>query len=464
MKHFERKIFFLDLLAINLAWIVYYYFRVESAVIEYAIKPDLLLPMVVMYCFWLAIFFFWGMYRPWHVHSRVDEFMAVLKSVTVGCLIIFFVFFFNDDYAGQFSTSRMLIFVYWGYVVGFVGGGRVIYRSIRRKFLASGIGLRNALIVGWNAKAKELYDLVEQYPDQGGYRVVGFVKLDKKISKANYHNASVLGTLQELPNIIQQHNVRDILIALESSDHERLLEIIDLCDGRDVSLKIIPDMYDIISGQARTNQIYGFPLIEIMPHIMQPWEESAKRLVDIVVSLIVLTITFPLWFFIGIAIKIDSKGPVVYSQERVGKDGKIFKMHKFRSMRFDAEAATGPVWAPKKDTRVTKIGRILRNTRLDEIPQFINVLDGDMSLVGPRPERPFFVEKLAKEIPLYKRRLKVRPGITGCAQIKQGYDQTIDDVRSKVRYDLFYIENMSFRMDIKILLITFYVMITGKGN
>ncbi len=167
---------------------------------------------------------------------------------------------------------------------------------------------------------------------------------------------------------------------------------------------------------------------------------------------------------IAIAIKMDTPGPVVYSQERVGKDGKVFKMHKFRSMRVDAEKDSGPVWAPKNDSRVTKVGRFLRNTRLDEIPQFVNVLDGDMSLVGPRPERPFFVEKLSKEIPLYHRRLKVRPGITGWAQIKQGYDRSIEDVKSKVRYDLFYIENMSFRLDIKILFFTFYIMLMGKGH
>ena len=167
---------------------------------------------------------------------------------------------------------------------------------------------------------------------------------------------------------------------------------------------------------------------------------------------------------IGIGIKLDSPGPIVYSQERVGKGEKLFKMRKFRSMRADAESSSGPVWAPKNDTRVTSFGKFLRKTRLDEIPQFVNVLDGDMSLVGPRPERPFFVEKLSKEIPLYKRRLTVRPGITGWAQIKQGYDTSIDDVRSKVRYDLFYIENMSFRMDIKILLTTLYVMVAGKGN
>ncbi len=334
---------------------------------------------------------------------------------------------------------------------------------MRRRLLTAGVGLRNALIVGWNSKARDLYDRVIQHPALG-YRVVGFVKLDKRKAGTHYKEARLLGNSDDLPVLIGSYSISDILIALETDDHDKLVDVIAHCNGHDVSMKILPDMYDIISGQARTNQLYGFPLIEIMPEIMKPWEESMKRLTDIVISLIVLLFSSPLWAALAIAIKIDTPGSVVYSQERVGKDGKKFKMHKFRSMRSDAEKESGPVWAPRNDDRVTKVGRFLRNSRLDEIPQFINVLDGDMSLVGPRPERPFFVEKLSKEIPLYHRRLKVRPGITGWAQIKQGYDRTIDDVRSKVRYDLFYIENMSFRMDVKIILYTFYVMLMGKGH
>jgi len=453
----------LDFVTINLAWLLYYYFRVESRLVEYSVKPDLFLPMVAMYLYWLSVFIFRGMYRVWHVHSRVDEFTAVLKSVSVGCLIIFSLLFFGDANVSQFSTSRMLIFAYWGLLVGTTGIGRVLFRTVRRRFLIAGVGLHNAVIVGWNAKAKDLYDRVLQHPALG-YRIVGFVKLDKRKSGVEYKGARVLGNSDNLSSLIEKHGVKDILIALESADHDKLLDIIAHCNGHDVSMKILPDMYDIISGQARTNQLYGFPLIEIMPEIMKPWEQSMKRLTDILVSIIILVLSSPLWIIIAIAIKMDTPGPAVYSQDRVGKDGKIFKMHKFRSMRADAEKESGPVWAPQHDSRVTKVGRFLRNTRLDEIPQFINVLDGDMSLVGPRPERPFFVERLSKEIPLYQRRLRVRPGITGWAQIKQGYDRSIDDVKSKVRYDLFYIENMSFRMDLKILLFTFYIMVMGKGH
>ena len=231
-----------------------------------------------------------------------------------------------------------------------------------------------------------------------------------------------------------------------------------------VSMKIIPDLYDIISGQARTNEIYGFPLIEIMPEIMQPWERTIKRAIDIVVSSLILFLGLPVWLLVALAIKLDSHGPIFYTQERMGKDGKRFKIAKFRSMNHDAEAESGPTWAGKQDPRVTRVGKYLRKARLDEIPQLINVLDGDMSLVGPRPERPYFVEQLSREIPLYMRRLKVRPGITGWAQVKHKYDESVDDVRKKVQYDLFYIENMSLRMDLKILFRTISVVLLGKGR
>lgn len=460
MKQFERKIILFDFLAINLAWICYYLLRVESGIIEVQLQPDLIMPMMVMYIYWLCVFMFFGLYRAWYAKSRTDEFVSIFRTISLGCLLLFFVIFFDDERNATYSANRSVIVMYWVLMILFVGVGRFVIRSFRKRLLLRGIGLSETIIVGTGPKAVELYESVNKYPALG-YDVIGFVSHD---GKGGTLPKDFLGGIEAIPELIQRHGIRNILLALESNQRDLVLDIVSLATGYDVAIKIIPDMYDIISGQAKTNQIYGFPLIEIMPHIMQPWEESAKRIVDIVISMMILTLTSPLWVFIAIAIKINSPGPLVYSQERVGKKGKIFRMHKFRSMYADAEERTGPVWATSNDPRITAVGRFLRKTRLDELPQFFDVVRGDMSLVGPRPERPHFVELLSKEIPLYKRRLSVKPGITGWAQIKQGYDTSIEDVKSKVRYDLFYIENMSFRMDIKILLMTFYVMIAGKGN
>lgn len=460
MKHFERKIILFDFFAINLAWICYYLLRVESGIIELQAKPDLILPMTVMYLYWLAVFMFFGLYRAWYAKSRTDEFAAVIRAISAGCIVMFFVIFFDDERNATYSANRSVIAMYWVLMIGFVGIGRIVIRSFRKRLLMRGIGQSETIIIGTGAKATELLESVKQYPALG-YKVNGFVSTGQPSADLPL---PVLGAMDDLASIIERHGIRSILIALDSQQRDLVLEVVSRSTGHDVSIKIIPDMYDIISGQARTNQIYGFPLIEIMPHIMQPWEESAKRIMDISISILILTFSAPLWIFVAVAIKVNSPGPLVYSQERVGKNGRLFRMHKFRSMYQDAESRTGPVWATTNDPRITPVGRFLRKTRLDEIPQFYDVLRGEMSLVGPRPERPHFVEMLSREIPLYKRRLSVKPGITGWAQIKQGYDTSIDDVRTKVRFDLFYIENMSFRMDIKILLMTFYVMLAGKGN
>ena len=197
---------------------------------------------------------------------------------------------------------------------------------------------------------------------------------------------------------------------------------------------------------------------------MSPWEVSVKRLIDILISIGIVAGLMPFWLLIGIIIQIDSRGKILYRQERVGKESRQFNIFKFRSMSIDAESETGPVWATEDDPRVTRVGKFLRATRIDEVPQFINVLLGDMSLVGPRPERQYFVDRLKKEMPLYVRRLRIRPGITGWAQVKHKYDESLDDVKRKLRYDLFYLENMSLRMDFKIILSTIKVILSGKGH
>jgi exopolysaccharide biosynthesis polyprenyl glycosylphosphotransferase len=211
------------------------------------------------------------------------------------------------------------------------------------------------------------------------------------------------------------------------------------------------------------NHLYGFPMIRILAEPMPPWEKNAKRLIDITASLAAFLVSLPLLVLLAVVIKLDSRGPALFIQERVGYRGRIFRLWKFRSMIVDAEKHSGPVWAEKNDQRITRLGRFLRKTRLDELPQIYNILMGDMSLVGPRPEREFFVEQLKKKIPYYPLRLKVKPGLTGWAQIKHNYDRSLDDVREKLKYDLYYIENMSLSMDFKILLATVYVVLGMKG-
>ncbi|MDZ7266244.1 MAG: exopolysaccharide biosynthesis polyprenyl glycosylphosphotransferase [candidate division KSB1 bacterium] len=453
-----------DYVAITAAFFVWAHLRSELGLFAILDFEHAFFLANLIFVFWFLVFLLFGLYGAWNAASRLDESLAIVKIVGGGVLLIFLLTFdWERDLPNPISRGRMLLVSYWLIVAGAVITGRMLLRTTQRRLLENGIGLHRTVIVGWGQKARELYQNISKYPALG-YRVIGFVAPTESDRLHRFHGVPVLGVLDRLGDIVVRHQVEDILIALQKQDQDALVKIIAQTDGLPVSLKIVPDLYSIITGQARTNQIYGFPLIEILPQYMPAWERLAKRATDVLVSLLVLVLGLPLWLLIALAIRLDSPGSTFYRQERVGKHGRIFEVIKFRSMVTNAEQLTGPKWAEKDDPRITRVGRFLRKWRLDEVPQFLNVLRGEMSIVGPRPERPYFVEKLRKEIPLYPRRLRVRPGITGWAQIKGAYDATLEDVKQKLQYDLFYLENMSLRMDLKIILHTIYVMLAGRGQ
>jgi len=416
-----------------------------------------------MYAYWLIIFTFFGMYRTWFASSRFDEISTLFKTTFIGIFVLFFLIFISDFLEGSESSNRILIFIYWFLLFFFVASGRLLLRSFQRNLLIKGIGRKGAVIVGYNSKAFEVHDQILDHPALG-LDVVAYVAVNEDNVGKNYKQINAEGSLDQLVDVISNTQATEVIIALEKEDHDLLVDVISKIESKGIGLKIVPDLYEILSGQARTSQLYGIPLIDIMPELMPEWEKKLKRISDVFFSLIVLILTLPLNIFVSILIKLDTKGPILFKQDRIGMNNKEFKIYKFRSMYLDAEKNTGPVWSRRDDPRVTRVGKILRQLRIDEIPQFYNVLKGEMSLVGPRPERPYFVEMLSKQLPYYKRRLKVRPGITGWAQVKHKYDESIEDVKVKLRYDLFYIENMSLRMDIKILARTILVVFLGKGH
>lgn len=437
---------------------LYYLIRVESGWISYANVPAFWAPMIAVFLYWVIIFSFAGLYQHWFVRSRFDEFASVFKAVSTGSIILFFAIFIDDMMREAPIISRFIILFYWILMVLCVGTGRVIIRGVQRSLLEKGIGLRNSFIIGNGEKGKELLGFIEKFP-QLGYKFSGFISPNG----SDTGDQKILGRMEELPSLIKGFGISEILIALEPDEKSKVLDVIKYCSGTEVNLKIMPDTYEIVSGLAKTNQIYGVPLIEVMPEIMSPAATLTKRVIDIFGSLFILLITLPLTLVSVILIKLTSKGPLLYSQERVGRNGKKFTIYKFRTMVENAEEY-GPEWSGPDDPRITKFGKFLRKTHIDEIPQLYNVLKNEMSIVGPRPERPYFVEELKSKIPYYYKRLSIKPGITGWAQIKYEYDASLDDVKSKLQFDFYYIENMSLTLDLKIILNTIIVVLLLKGR
>tara|TARA_Y100001936_G_C15982925_1_gene617786 strand:+ start:62 stop:1045 length:984 start_codon:yes stop_codon:yes gene_type:complete len=323
------------------------------------------------------------------------------------------------------------------------------------------IGLNNALILGVNRRGNDVFNSLEN-SSYHGLRVVGFVKAkdDPDLFNIELKN-KILGHESELKKIVKSEKINDVIIALDHPSSERIMSAIVNINGSPVSIKILPDMYEVVTGLARTTQLVGVPLIDVNLNIDTFYSRALKRVIDMILAFFGILICIPVWFIIGPLIKIDSRGSIFYFQSRAGKEGKLFNIIKFRSMIINAESDTGPIWSNPEDKRITRLGKILRRLHLDETPQLVNILKGDMSIVGPRPERPFFVKKLKETYPFYSRRLKIRPGVTGWAQINQPFDTNIKDVHQKLKYDFYYIENLSLRLDTHILFRTIWVILRG---
>jgi exopolysaccharide biosynthesis polyprenyl glycosylphosphotransferase len=451
-----------DGIALLLSFYITYWFRFQSGFLTpegnipleiYFRSPALLL----LGLFWIITFILAGLYEiPWDL-SRIDYGISVLKSVAAGTFLLFLITF---DLESATLRGRLTTLIYGASVFFCVAAMRMFIVGIERKYEILGYRRRNTLLVGASHTTSELLQEISRRPELK-YKVLGIV--DHQLNASTFGTLPVLGNYNDIPSLVKQHNIEEVIITKTQDAREDILQVITVCNGMISNVKVIPDDFDTLSG-FKTEEIIGHPLIRLYPTNMKRWQWIVKRLIDLVVSLVVLIPFMPLWLCIATLIVLDSPGSIFFIQERVGKNGKMFKLLKFRSMIADAEKETGPVWAAPDDKRITRFGRIFRRLRLDEVPQFINVLKGEMSLVGPRPERPFFVQQLEKEVKFYNRRLVVRPGITGWAQVKHRYDVSLDDVKEKIRYDLYYLENMSLTLDLKIILRTILVALSGKGT
>ena len=372
-----------------------------------------------------------------------------INGVTLGTLLIFVAVYAARREAGKFPTTVLMIS--WLVNLILISGWRIVLVRFRK------VTPRRVLVVGKGEGAESILQDIRKRPELG-YRLIGIVS-DGEMKNPE-SGVKHFRSITNIRRIVTANRIDEVIISVPPESRKGMVDVISQCQGMGVRFKIVPELYEMFLSETDGEDVNGLPLVEVMAPPIYGANEVIKRLIDILVSSLSLLLLLPLILVIMILIKIGSKGPVLFAQERVGKDGKIFSLYKFRSMTRDAEKHTGPVLAKTDDRRITKWGRVLRRTRLDEIPQLINVLKGNMSLVGPRPERPFFVERFKRQIPGYVQRLQVRPGVTGLAQVHSRYDIS---ARSKLRYDLLYVRRHSLFLDLEIILRTIWVILRRKG-
>lgn len=453
---------YFDVVAFTVSFAVYQLVRsfVLAGLRDFTIEDHVYIAGMSI-AFWSVVFWLGGLYRDFYIRSPFDEFFAVLRHTFFGSVLIFLSIFFTSSPEYQ-SNPRFVFFVYWLVLFTLVCIGRLSARQLQRRLRETGVIKISTLLVGTLERLKELVADLQGEP-AWGYDVRGIIIVEGDSGNQAELGFPVLGSIDNLQMVMRNVRPREVLVTMDHTDHEALLRVTAQAADEGCLVKIVPDLYEIFSGQARTHQIYGSPLIEVSPELMQPWEEFAKRMLDITISVLTLSLGMPVWIVTAFFVKITSNGPMFFVQDRVGRFGSVFRMAKFRSMYVDQRR--GPTWTDENDPRVTPVGRFIRKTHLDEIPQLWNVLKGDMSLVGPRPEQPFYVEKFAEMLPYYRRRHKVRPGVTGWWQVKaRSNPESLEEIQQRLRYDFFYIENMSFKLDLEIMVRTVFVMLRGRGQ
>ena len=461
------KYIFFDLIAAILSWSFFFYFRKKIEEKSFEIDDsNFLFGILFVLTLWLVIYICNGRYNNVFRASRLQTFYSTFIETFIGCIIIFFAIIIDDikqqgdNYFYYYYSISILFTIHFSITFSF----RYIFNTIIiSKIKSRKIGF-NTLLIGSSEKAYKIYKYINNMPTSTGTNIVGYIQT-KFDEKDNFdRETKKIDSNKKFEEILIDNKIEEAIIAINTKNSEHMNNFLYELNYNNIITKIVPENSDMISGKIKMESILSPDFIEILPDSMKNWEKITKRLIDFFGSLFLLIILFPFFVIISILVKMSSKGPIFYSQERIGLNKKPFNIIKFRSMYLDSEKQGIPMLTKENDTRITKWGKIMRKYRIDELPQFYNVLIGEMSFVGPRPERKYFIEKILPLAPHYKLIFKFKPGITSWGMVKYGYADDVNKMIDRLKFDIIYIKNLSIFNDIKVIAYTIIIILQGRGK